>query len=194
LLKQGKDCRAHTWELSGCQADLRVELNERARMAMGVAQFNEYVKELEDRHGKEKAAEIVNFPTESQKNVHASKLLWATINKMHPKGLPKDDWTRKDIIRYEMGEDSWKDHTDVIIAEFGLEKADKLLGVHKEAKKVQEAFWLVAPNHVVTEEQLDQTRAKIKADNPDFKFDGTDSTESMRSLFEKIIPKSSMKS
>ena len=88
-------------------AQYNVDKTEEVRTSIGVAKYNEYVKEMEDKHGKEKAAQIINEPSEQLKNVEAYQVLHRIANNVHPKGPPKtkDDlmkWTYADQVRLEM--------------------------------------------------------------------------------------------
>lgn len=122
-------------------AQYKVDTTERLREAIGVAKYNEYVKEMEDRHGKEKAAEIFNEPSEQLKDIEAYQVLYRVANSLHPKGPPKTetdlkDWTYADQVRLEMGEEEWWDSVKLIGYEFGLGTADKLFGLSKESELI----------------------------------------------------------
>jgi hypothetical protein len=139
-----KTCDDLGLELLRCMAQYKVDTTENLRKAIGVAKYNEYVKEMEDRHGQEKAAEIINEPMEQLKDIEAYQVLHRVANNAHPKGAPTTqtgmkDWTYADQVRLEMGEEEWWDSVKLVGYEFGLETADKLFGLSKEMELIGSA-------------------------------------------------------
>jgi hypothetical protein len=125
-----------------CKADFRVEAEAKTRESMGIAKYMEMVKELQDSHGKEAAAQTLGKAKEEQQAVRDYKLLWRTMNGMHPKSAPeqtKSTWSYADQVRLEMGEPAWKEHVEIVASEFGQGKADQLFGLKAEAAAVQRA-------------------------------------------------------
>ena len=123
----------------------KVEVNEKLRAQIGVATYNEYVRDMEEKYGKEKAAEIINEPAEKLKNIQAFQTVWRVLNVKHPKGIPKTPedmagWTHVDKVRLELGEKDFMQHLQILIAEFGVMKADKLLGIQEDILHVQQAM------------------------------------------------------
>ena len=84
-------------DLLRCMAQFKVDTTEKIRTSIGVAKYNEYVKEMEDKHGKEKATEIINEPTEQLKDIEAYQVLHRIANDVHPKGAPK---TKEDMMNW----------------------------------------------------------------------------------------------
>ena len=127
-----------------CMAQCKVETTENVRSSIGVAKYNEYVKEMEDKHGKEGAAKIINEPSEQLKDVEAYQVLHRIANNTHPKGPPKTkdevmNWTYADQVRLEMGEGEWWDAVKIVGYEFGLAKTDALFGLKKENDLIDSA-------------------------------------------------------
>ncbi|KAL3918563.1 MAG: hypothetical protein SGARI_007432 [Bacillariaceae sp.] len=126
-------------------AQYKVDTTEKIRQAMGTAKYNEYVKAMVDKHGKEKADEIIAEPSEQLKDLEAYQVLHRVANNQNPKGSPPksaDDlktWTYADQVRSEMGEKEWWDSVKLIGYEFGLDKADALFGLSKERELVESA-------------------------------------------------------
>lgn len=125
-------------------AQYKVDTTEKVRQAIGVAKYNEYVMEMENKHGKEKAAEIIAEPTQQLKDIEAYQVLHRVANNTHPKGAPKSkedlkSWTYADQVRLEMGEKEWWDSVKIVGYEFGLEKTDKLFGLSKENELIESA-------------------------------------------------------
>ena len=131
-------------------AQFKVDETEKIRTSIGVAKYNEYVKEMEDKHGKEKAAEMINEPTEQLKDIEAYQVLHRIANDKHPKGPPKtkDDlmkWSYADQVRLEMGEGEWWDALKIIGYEFGLAKTDALFGLKRENDLINSAQTRLIP-------------------------------------------------
>ena len=119
-------------------------MTEKIRESIGVAKYNEYVKEMEDKHGKEKAAEIIAEPTEQLKDIEAYQVLHRVANNVPPKGPPKTKedimkWTYADQVRLEMGEGEWWDSVKIVGYEFGLAKTNALFGLSKENELIESA-------------------------------------------------------
>jgi hypothetical protein len=117
---------------------------------MGIAKYNEYVKEMVEKHGEEKASEIITEPTEQLKNIQAFQVLHRKAHKMHPKGAPKttkdvQNWTPADQVRLDMGETDWLDSVKIVGQEFGPEKVERLFGMQKEKTMLREARLRVYP-------------------------------------------------
>jgi hypothetical protein len=122
-------------------AQYKVDTTEKLRETIGVAKYNEYVKMMEDKHGKDKATEIITEPTEQLKDIEAYQVLYRVTNSLHPKGPPKTEsdlknWTYADQVRLEMGEREWWDSVKLIGYEFGLETTDRLFGLSKESELI----------------------------------------------------------
>ena len=130
----------------------KVDTTEKIRTSMGIAKYNEYVKEMEDKHGKEKTVDIVAEPTEQLKDIEAYQVLHRLANNVHPKGGPpktRDDimnWTYSDQVRLEMGEGDWFDSIKIVGYEFGLPQTDALFGLSKENDKIESAQCRLIPN------------------------------------------------
>jgi len=148
-------------------AQFKVDATEKVRKTIGVAKYNEYVKEMEDKHGKEKAAEIINEPSEQLKDVEAYQVLHRVANNTHPKGIPKtkDDlmsWTYADQVRTEMGEGEWWDSVKIIGYEFGLAKADALFGLKEENDLIESAQTRLIPGFADRKASALAAAAKIE--------------------------------
>jgi hypothetical protein len=131
-------------------AKFNVATTEKVRTQIGIANYNEYVAELESKHGKEEAAVIIAEPMEKLKTVEAAQMMYRIEKNQHPKGAPKSkedlaDWTHADQARLNMGEKAYWDAVRVVGAEFGPDKADRLFGVRKEAAEVAQAIQRLAP-------------------------------------------------
>ena len=126
-------------ELLKCMAQYKVDTTESIRQAMGTAKYNEYVKAMVDKHGKEKADEIIAEPTEQLEDIKAYQVLHRVANHQNPKDVDMKSWTYVDQVRSEMGEQEWWDSVKLIGYEFGLEKADALFGLAKERALVESA-------------------------------------------------------
>jgi hypothetical protein len=125
-------------------AQYKVDATEKIRAAIGVAKYNEYVKELVEKHGKEKAEDIIAEPSEQLKDIEAYQVLHRVANNTHPKGAPKSNedlknWTYADQVRLEMGEQEWWDSVKIVGYEFGFDKADALFGLSKEKETIESA-------------------------------------------------------
>lgn len=142
--KGGKACDDLGLDLLKCMAQCKVETTENVRSLIGVAKYNEYVKEMEDKHGKEGATKIINEPSEQLKDVEAYQVLHRIANNTHPKGPPKTkdemmNWTYADQVRLELGEGEWWDAVKIVGYEFGLAKTDALFGLKKENDLIDSA-------------------------------------------------------
>ena len=180
-----KKCAEGAIDLLVCKADYRVDVNEKARQQIGIAKYKEYVKEMEEKHGKEKAAALFSEPREKQQMVRDYRLLWRVMNGKHPKGGPPKteremaEWSRTDQVRLEMGEEAWKSNAEVVIAEFGKDKATQLLGLANEDSMVRNAFkrFGMANPIPVTEDDhaaVKEIEEKLKTSKTNLKWDGTD--------------------
>lgn len=133
-----------------CMAKYNVDTTEKVRMQIGIANYNEYVNELEQKYGKEGAAAIIAEPMEKLKTVEAAQMMYRIEKNQHPKGAPKSkedlaDWSHADQVRLSMGEKAYWDAVRVVGAEFGPDKTDRLFGVRKEADQVAKAIERLAP-------------------------------------------------
>jgi hypothetical protein len=132
-------------------AQYKVDTTEKIRNMMGVAKYNEYVKSMVDKHGQEKADEIIAEPVEQLKDIEAYQVIHRVANNVNPKGTPKSamdlkTWTYADQVRLEMGEQEWWDSVKIIGYEFGLEKADALFGLTKEKELIEAAQDRLVPS------------------------------------------------
>jgi len=162
--KDGKACDDLGLDLLRCIAQFKVDTTEKVREAIGVAKYNEYAKEMEDKHGKEKATEIFNEPSEQLKDIEAYQVLHRIANDVQPKGPPKtkDDkmsWTYADQVRLEMGEGEWFDSVKIIGYEFGLAKTDALFGLQKENELIESAQSRLIPGF---KERRENSLAAVK--------------------------------
>ena len=57
-------------------AQFKVDTTEKIRTSIGVAKYNEYAKAMEDKHGKDKAAEIIAEPSNQLKDIEAYQVLY----------------------------------------------------------------------------------------------------------------------
>jgi len=165
--KGGKACDDLGLDLLKCMAQFKVDTTEKIRTSIGVAKYNEYVKEMEDKHGTEKAAEIINEPTEQLKDIEAYQVLHRVANDMHPKGPPKTkedlmNWTYADQVRLEMGEGEWWDAVKIIGYEFGLAKTDALFGLKKENELIHSAQSRMIPGFADKKESALSAAKKIE--------------------------------
>lgn len=145
-------------------AQYKVDTTEKVRAAMGVAKYNEYVKEMEEKHGKEKAAEIIAEPVEQLKDIEAYQVIYRVANNTHPKGAPKTkadlrDWTYVDQVRLEMGEKEWYESVKIVGSEFGLEATDKLLNLKATDALLESAQKRLVPGY---KEKKAQTLALVQ--------------------------------
>jgi len=127
-----------------------VDVTNKARLQIGIAHYNEYVKELEEKLGKDKAAAVINEPMENLKTIEAAQVMYRIEKNQHPKGAPrtKEDlamWTHADQVRLEKGEKAYWDAVRVVGTEFGPDKVDRLFGIQKEAKMVASAIERLSP-------------------------------------------------
>lgn len=126
-------------------AQFKVDTTEKIRTSIGVAKYNEYAKAMDDKHGKDKAAEIIAEPSNQLKDIEAYQVLYRLANNEHPKGGPPKtnteifNWSHADQVRLEMGEGEWWDSVKIVGYEFGLAKTDKLFGLSKEYEKIDSA-------------------------------------------------------
>lgn len=175
-------------------AKYNVDMTNQVRLQIGVANYNEYVKQLEEKHGKEKAAEIISEPVEKLKTVEAAQMLYRIEKNQHPKGSPKTkedlaNWTHADQVRLEKGEKAYWDAVRVFGAEFGPDKVDRLFGVQKEANQVAQAIERLAPG-VSAKEISQKSLAKfeelmqpVREKSPEAK-----SVEDLAKAFKKVYP------
>lgn len=143
--KDEKSCDDIGLELLRCMAQFKVDTTEKIRTSIGVAKYNEYAKAMDDKHGKDKAAEIIAEPSNQLKDIEAYQVLYRLANNEHPKGGPPKtnteifNWSHADQVRLEMGEGEWWDSVKIVGYEFGLAKTDKLFGLSKEYEKIDSA-------------------------------------------------------
>jgi uncharacterized short protein YbdD (DUF466 family) len=173
-------------------AQYKVDTTEKIRKSIGVARYNEYVKEMEDKHGKEKAAEIFNEPTEQLKDIEAYQVLHRIANNTHPKGPPKtkDDlmkWTYADQVRLEMGEGEWWDAVKIIGYEFGLAKTDALFGLKKENDLIHSAQSRLIPGFAEKKESALSAAKKIE-DSVKEAAPGAKSAADFAAAFNDLYP------
>mmetsp|Transcript_28489 Transcript_28489/g.69340 ORF Transcript_28489/g.69340 Transcript_28489/m.69340 type:complete len:239 (-) Transcript_28489:53-769(-) len=150
--KGGKACDDLGLELLRCMAQYKVDTTEKVRAAIGVAKYNEYTKEMEAKHGAEKAAEIMAEPTQQLKDIEAYQVIHRVANNQHPKGAPKSksdlkDWSYVDQVRLEMGEKEWYESVRIVGSEFGLESTDKLLNLKATDDLVESAKKRLVPGY-----------------------------------------------
>ena len=166
-----------------------VDATEKARIQIGIANYNEYVKEMEEKHGKEKAAEIIAEPVEKLKTVEAAQMVYRLQNNQHPKGAPKTkadlaSWTQADQSRLEMGEKAYWDAVRVFGAEFGAESADRLFGISKEAAQVSQAVERLAPgSSKVSLEKFSEILEPVRAKAPE-----NPTVDDLAAAFKKVYP------
>merc|ERR1711865_844625 len=102
-------------------AQFKVDTTEKIRTSIGVAKYNEYAKAMEDKHGKDKAAEIIAEPSNQLKDIEAYQVLYRLANNEHPKGGPPKtnkeifNWSHADQVRLEMGEGEWWDSVKILL-------------------------------------------------------------------------------
>ena len=173
-------------------AQFKVDTTEKIRSSIGVAKYNEYVKEMEDKHGKEKAAEIIKEPSEQLKDIEAYQVLHRIANNIHPKGPPKtkDDlvkWTYADQVRLEMGEGEWWDAVKIIGYEFGLAKADALFGLKKENDLIDAAQTRLVPGFAAKKESAFSAAKKIE-DSVKEAAPGGKSSSDFAAAFNDLYP------
>ena len=163
---------------------------------MGIAKYKEYVKDMEEKLGKEKAEEHFAEPKEQQQAVRDYQLLWRIMNGKHPKGGPPKtekamaEWSHVDQVRLEMGEKAFRENAEVVIAEFGKEKAYQMLGLTKEVTMVQNAFKRFGSNPIdITDgdhAKVKQIEKKLRESSTGLKWDGTDSLADVRAAMSTI--------
>eukprot|EP00934_Nitzschia_sp_Nitz4_P001957 Nitzschia sp. Nitz4//scaffold86_size83305//47973//48822//NITZ4_005263-RA/size83305-snap-gene-0.171-mRNA-1//-1//CDS//3329559253//1957//frame0 len=185
-------CEGLRLDLMQCLAKFRVEATENIRFQIGIAKYNEYVQELEEKHGKEEAAAIIAEPLENLKKVEAAQLLYRLDNNQHPKGEPKTEadlasWTKADQTRFEMGEKAWWDAVRVVGTEFGAEPADRLFGTQQESKMVGEAIERLFPgassDPSKTLEKFGTLMEPVREQAP-----ANASVEELAAAFKKVYP------
>jgi len=165
--KNEKACDDIGLELLRCMAQFKVDSTEKIRVSIGIAKYNEYVKEIVDKHGKEKATEIISEPTEQLKDIEAYQILHRLANNVPPKGgTPRTNdeirnWTYADQVRLEMGEGEWWDSVKIVGYEFGLEKADALFGLSKENDMIESAQTRLVPGFKARKESALSSVKKI---------------------------------
>jgi len=175
-------------------AKYNVDSTEMIRTQIGIANYNEYVKDLEDKHGKEKAAEIINEPVEKLKSVEAVRMLYRIEKNQHPNGAPKTSeevaaWTQTDQVRLEMGEKTYWDAVRVVGAEFGPAVADRLFGIKKEADQVAAAVKRLSPDTDVKEisaktlGKFNELMEPVRKEAPK-----TASVDDLAKAFKKVYP------
>ena len=123
-------------------AQFKVDATEKLRETMGVAKYNEYVKYMIEKHGQEKAEDIIGEPVKQLKDIEAYQVLYRVANHEDPKGPPK---TYVDQVRSEMGEQEWWDAVKIVGYEFGLENADALFGLTEEKTLIEAAQDRLSP-------------------------------------------------
>lgn len=177
-----------------CMAKYNVDTTNRVRLQIGIVNYNEYVKDLEEKYGKEKAAVIINEPMEKLKTVEAAQTLYRIEKNQHPKGAPKTkedlaNWTHADQVRLEKGEKAYWDAVRVVGAEFGPDKVERLFGIQQEANRVAQAIERLAPGtnaKDVSEKSLAKFNAlmePVRQKSPEAK-----SVEELAEAFKKIYP------
>eukprot|EP00980_Cylindrotheca_fusiformis_P015681 scaffold4518_cov149-Cylindrotheca_fusiformis.AAC.16 len=188
----GKKCNALGLDLLSCMAQFKVDETARVRSSIGIAKYNEYLKSLEEKYGKEKATEIVNEPTEKLKDVKAMKMLLNLSQNIHPKGAPKTDaekqsWSYADQVRLEMGEQEWWSSVGVVASEFGMAKADRLFGLKKETLELEAATERIYPG---TKEAQSKRFDKLKMimDPVSDAAAGAKTVEEVMAVFKEIYP------
>ncbi len=145
-----KKCQGLQLDLMQCMAKYNVDTTEKVRLQIGISNYNEYLRDIESKLGKEKAAEVVAEPMENLKKIEAAQMMYRIEKNQHPKGAPKSKedlamWTQADQSRLEMGEKAYWDAVRVFAAEFGPHKADRLFAVQKDAEQVAQAIQRLAP-------------------------------------------------
>jgi hypothetical protein len=187
-------CKGLQLDLMQCMAKHNVETTNKVRLQIGIANYNEYVKELEEKHGMEKAATIINEPMEKLKTIEAAQILYRIEKNQHPKGAPKTkedlaNWTHADQVRLEKGEKAYWDAVRVVGAEFGADKVDRLFGIQQEAKKVAQAIERLAPGTNAKEisakslAKFNELMEPVREKSPEAK-----SVEELAEAFKKIYP------
>jgi hypothetical protein len=173
-------------------AQYKVDETARVRSAIGVAKYNEFLKQLEEKHGKEKATEIIAEPAEQLKDVQAMKMLHNLSKNTHPKGTPKTEvekqnWSYADQIRLEMGEQEWWRSVGVIASEFGVEKADRLFGLKQETMVLQAATERIYPG---TQEASNKRFNQLKKmmDPVAEAANGAKTVDEVMEVFKKVYP------
>lgn len=173
-------------------AQYKVDETANVRSNIGIAKYNEYLKFLEEKHGKEKAAEIINEPAEKLKDVQAMKMLHNLSQHTHPKGVPKTDaekqnWSYADRTRLDMGEQEWWSSVGVVASEFGMAKADRLLGLKQETLVLQAATERIYPG---TKEAQSKRFDKLKMimEPVSDAAGGAKTVEEVMAVFKEIYP------
>lgn len=170
----------------------QVDATEKVRKNIGVAKYLEYTKYVEEKYGKEKAAEIIDGPVNQLKDVQAAQMLYRLDNNQHPKGAPKtqedlNNWTHVDQVRLDMGEAAWWDSVKTIGAEFGTEKVERLFGLNKEIVAFQDAAERIYPGY--KERQLASLKKANEIMQPVREADPNAKTqEEIFAAFKKVYP------
>mmetsp|Transcript_15928 Transcript_15928/g.36881 ORF Transcript_15928/g.36881 Transcript_15928/m.36881 type:complete len:238 (+) Transcript_15928:162-875(+) len=188
----GKACDDLALDLLRCMAEFKVDATEKIRSSIGVAKYNEYVKELEEKHGPTKAAEIINESSEQLKDIKAYQVLHRVANDTHPKGPPrtKDDlmkWTHADQVRMEMGEGEWWDAVKIVGYEFGLAKVDALFGLQKENDLIESAQRRLIPGFAQAKENAVSAAKKVE-DSVKEAAPGGKTTADFAAAFNDLYP------
>lgn len=165
--KGDKACDDLALDLLKCMAQFKVDATEKVRASIGVAKYNEYVKEMEEKHGPEKAASIVNEPSEQLKDIEAYQVLHRVANNTHPKGPPRTKdgmmkWSYADQVRLEMGEGEWWDAVKIIGYEFGLAKTEALFGLEKENDLIDSAQRRLIPGFAERKQNILSAAQKVE--------------------------------
>lgn len=181
-------------DLMQCMAKHNVDTTEKVRMQIGIASYNEYVKEMEDKYGKEKAAAIIAEPVEKLKTIEAARMLYRIEKNQHPKGAPKTSedvaaWTQVDQARLDMGEKAYWDAVRVVGTEFGPEVANRLFGIQKEADQVATAVQRLSPGTDVKEvsaktlSKFNEMMEPVRKQAPE-----ATSVDDLAKAFKKVYP------
>ena len=173
-------------------AEFKVDTTEKIRTTIGVAKYNEYTKEMVDKHGKEKAAEIINEPSEQLEDVKAYQVLHRIANNTHPKGVPKTkgdlmNWSYADQVRLEMGEGEYWDSVKIIGYEFGIAKADALFGLKKENDMIHSAQSRLIPGFPERKEKVLAAATKIQ-DSVKENAPGAKTAAELKAAFDELYP------
>jgi hypothetical protein len=187
-------CKGLQLDLMQCMAKHNVDTTSKVRLEIGIANYNQYVKELEEKHGKEKASAIINEPMEKLRTIEAAQMLYRIEKNQHPKGAPKTkedlaNWTHADQVRLEKGEKAYWDALRVVGTEFGPDKVDRLFGIQREASKVAQAIERLAPGTDAKEisakslAKFAELMEPVREKSPEAK-----SVEELAEAFKKIYP------
>jgi len=175
-----------------CIAQFRVDTTAKLRSSIGIAKYNEYVKDLESKHGKEKAEAIIAEPTDQLEAVKSAQILYRLANNTHPRGVPKtktelEKWTQCDQVRLEMGEHDYWDSVRVVGQEFGGDAVERLFAVNKEFQDVATAYERMTGSSIKTE--MSQLMGKLEtAMDPVRKNATSNSVEDLAASFKNVYP------